>query len=288
MKLKIGIDSYCYHRFFGEVYPWQTKPCISMDTNSFLARAKELGVDGVSLESCFFPSFNKEFLNEVKAKLDDYGFDRVYAWGHPDGLERGQSEAAYKDMLENIPYAKQIGAEVMRVCGSSLKYRMEPHEPQIKALTAQFKEAMKTADEYGVKLAMENHHDYNADEMLQIIEGVANPNFGITFDTGNFLRVLDDPVTAIEKLAKYTLATHIKDVVYNPQARPDDWNFFASVPVGTGWVDTFKIAEILKQHNYKGLLAVEIDSPHPDWANHEDEAVSISVKALRELSERLG
>jgi hypothetical protein len=51
--MKVGIDSYCYHRFFGEVYPQQVKPYKEMSLLDFLNRAKELEVDGVSLESCF-------------------------------------------------------------------------------------------------------------------------------------------------------------------------------------------------------------------------------------------
>lgn len=288
MKMKIGIDSYCYHRFFGEVYPGQKKPDRLMTMDDFLDRAKALGVDGVSLESCFFPSFDEGFLKELRAKLDDYGFDRVYAWGHPDGLERGKNPDAFKDMMDSIPRAKLIGADVMRVCGSSLMFRHEPHEPQIKALVAQFKEAMKVADEYGIKIANENHIDYTADEMLTMIEGVGSPNFGINFDTGNFLRLLDDPVAGMEKLAPHTFATHIKDLVVNPGAKATDWFFFSGVPVGRGLIDNFKLAELLKKHNYKGFLAVEIDHPHPDWANHEDEAVSISVRALRDMVDKLG
>jgi 3-oxoisoapionate decarboxylase len=67
-----------------------------MTMDDFLDFAKELGVDGVSLESCFFPSFDAAYLADLKAKLDQYGFDRVYAWGHPDGLERGQNPAALR------------------------------------------------------------------------------------------------------------------------------------------------------------------------------------------------
>jgi len=46
--MKIGIDSYCYHRFFGEVYPQQKAPR-PMSLEDFLRRARELEVDGVSL-----------------------------------------------------------------------------------------------------------------------------------------------------------------------------------------------------------------------------------------------
>jgi len=288
MKLKVGIDSYCYHRFFGEVYPGQNPPKEIMTMVQFLERAKSMGVDGVSLESCFFASYDDGFFKDLNAQLDEYKFERVYAWGHPDGLERGQNPEAFQDMLDSIPRAKMIGADVMRVCGSSATFRHEPHGPQIKALAAQFKEAMKIADDYGIKLANENHIDYTADEMLQMIEEVDNPNFGINFDTGNFLRLLDDPIAGMEKLAPYTFATHIKDLAPNPAASPTDWSFFAGVPVGRGMIDNFKLAEILKKHNYQGFLAVEIDCPHPDWADCEDEAVSISIKALRKIADQIG
>ena len=292
MKLKVGIDSYCYHRLFGEVYPGQRQPEKQMTMDDFLARAKEFGVDGVSLESCFFPSYEDSYFKDLKAQLDEYGFDRVYAWGHPDGLERGQNPSAYEgvedSLVASIPRAKLIGADVLRVVGSSLMFRHEPKGPQLEALAKQFKSAMKIANDYGIKMAVENHIDYTADEILQLLEMVDDKNFGVNFDTGNFLRLLDDPIAGMEKLAPYVFATHIKDLLPNPTARPTDWFFFSGVPVGRGMIDNYKLAEILKKHNYQGLLAVEIDCPHPDWENCEDEAVSISVKALRDIADKIG
>ena len=73
--MKVGIDSYCYHRFFGEVYDAQKPPPKEMTLEDFLKRAKDLGVDGVSLESCFFPRFDSAYLTEVKGMLDEYGLD---------------------------------------------------------------------------------------------------------------------------------------------------------------------------------------------------------------------
>jgi 3-oxoisoapionate decarboxylase len=91
--MKVGIDSYSYHRFFGEVYPNQQPAPSPYTMDSFLDRAKGLGCDGVSLESCFFPDFSSSYLKTLRQKLDDYGFDRVYALGHPDGLEAGGKKA---------------------------------------------------------------------------------------------------------------------------------------------------------------------------------------------------
>ena len=285
--MKVGIDSYCFHRFFGEVYPHQKAPDKQITLEDFIKRAKELDVDGVSLESCFIPRFDNAYLSEIKGMLDEFNFDRVYAWGHPDGLEGGKNEAAYDEMIEHIEYANAIGAKVMRVVGSSLMFRFEDHRPQIEKLSRMFTHAMKVADNYGIKLADENHIDYNADEMLELIHNVNHPNFGINFDTGNFLRVLDDPIQGMEKLAKFTFSTHVKDLKINPQAAVNDWYFFSCTPVGDGLVDNQKLAQLLKDANYEGFLAMEIDTLHPDYNDDEDSAVAQSVKVLKEIARSL-
>jgi sugar phosphate isomerase/epimerase len=285
--MKVGIDSYCYHRFLGEVYPHQSAPDKQLTMEDFIKRAKELEVDGVSLESCFFPRFDAAYLSEIKGMLDEYNFDRVYAWGHPDGLEGGKNEAAYDEMVDHIEYANAIGAKVMRVVGSSLMFRFEDHGPQIEKLSRMFTNAMKVADNYGIKLADENHIDYNADEMLELIHNVNHPNFGINFDTGNFMRVLDDPIQGMEKLARFTFSTHVKDLKINPQAAVNAWYFFSCTPVGDGIVDNQRLAQLLKDADYEGFLAMEIDTLHPDYNDDEDDAVAKSVAELKRIAQNL-
>jgi sugar phosphate isomerase/epimerase len=286
--MKVGIDSYCYHRFFGEVYPDQKKPAKDWTMQDFLKRAKQLKVDGVSLESCFFPpKVDQAWFKDLKAQLDEYGMDRVYAWGHPDGLERGQNFTAYDEMVAGIPNAVAIGTNVMRVVGSSLMFRHEPHGPQIKALAKMFKKAVKVAKDQGVKLAVENHIDFTSDEILQLLTEVDSEYFGLNFDTGNFLRLLDDPIKGMEKLAPYVLATHVKDLMPDKCARPTDWYFFAGVPVGKGLIDNQTLAQLLHKANFKGFLAVEIDHPHTDWTEREDEAVELSIKELKRIAASL-
>ena len=286
MAMKVGIDSYCFHRYFGEVYPHQTAPPKSerMTMEDFLAFAKKLDVDGVSLESCFFPSFDKAWFLDLKAQLDEYGFDRVYAWGHPDGLEAGKNRDEFDSMVRQIEYASWIGADVMRVVASSLMFRFEPHGPQIDILVDWFKEAIKVAEEYGVKLAVENHIDYTSDECVELLDRVGSPYLGLNLDTGNFLRLLDDPVEGAKKLADRVYATHIKDLKPVKGLDAREWYFFSSTPVGEGLVDNQKLAQILYDANYQGFLAAETDSLHPDYENREHWAVEQSVKELKRIA----
>ncbi len=286
--MKVGIDSYCYHRMFGEVYPDQKKPPRSLTLEQFIDRAKELGVDGVSLESCFIPRFDAGYLSEVKGRLDAAKLDRVFAWGHPDGLEGGRNEKAFDEMMRSMEYARAIGADVMRVVGASLMFRNEPHQPMLEKLTRMFKTAAKEAEKLGIKLADENHIDFDSDEMLQLIQDVGSPSFGINFDTGNFMRVQDDPVEGMKKLARHTFATHVKDLKPMKGVSVKNWHFFACTPTGDGYVDNLALAKLLKEAGYQGFLAMEIDFLHPDYGDDEDAAVARSVQELKRIAAAVG
>jgi sugar phosphate isomerase/epimerase len=189
--------------------------------------------------------------------------------------------------LAQIPNAKLIGADVMRVVGSSFTFRLEPHQPQLDILAGWFKEAVKVAEANDVKLAVENHIDYTSNECLWLLEQINSPYFGLNFDTGNFLRLLDDPIKGMQKLAKHVYATHIKDLKVRKGVPVDEWYFFSSTPVGDGLVDNQKLAQLLKEANYEGFLAVEVDHLHPDYNYDEQAAVRQSIAELRRISAAL-
>jgi sugar phosphate isomerase/epimerase len=279
--MRIGIDSYCYHRYFGEVYSFQRDPGKRWSTDDFVRRAIDLKVEGVSLETCFFSSLDGGYLRDLKALLDQHGLDRVVAWGHPDGLEGGNNQAALRDLVKHIGVAKVMSAKVMRIVGSSLRFRHEAHEPQLVRLAAMLKEAVKAAEEEDITLAIENHIDFTASEILTLIDHVGSEFFGVNFDTGNALRLFEDPVEEARLLAPFIHATHIKDVSPRRGGSPREWNFWESVPAGKGVVDIAGVMKVLKNHGYQGTLCVEVDCLRPEW--EEDEAVETSINYLRGL-----
>lgn len=279
--MKVGIDSYCYHRYFGEIYPDQEDPGTRWTFTDFVNRAAELRVDGVSLESCFFESFEPGYLSDMKAVLDEKGLERVLAWGHPDGLEAGRNETAWKEMNSLIPKAQFMGADIMRIVASSLMFRNEPHEPQIEAVVRMLKESVKMAANNGVVLALENHIDYTSEEIYEILERVGSDHLKVNFDTGNTLRMMEDPVKAAKRLGPHTVATHTKDLDACRHVSPEEWFFFSSVPVGTGLIDMPGVARALKEGGYDGVLAVETD--HHKDNQDEDRLVEDSVSYLKKL-----
>jgi sugar phosphate isomerase/epimerase len=279
--MKIAIDSYCYHRFFGEVYPGlQQSPGRLMTVWDFLQRARRLGVAGVSLESCFLPS-DEDFLDRLRDTLDSYGFERVWAWGHPNGLQSGADRQAARDLVGNLAHARRIGAGVMRIVGGSRRTRPASFAQHKRRLGAMLKGLLGPAQDQGVVLALENHIDLTADEMVDLLTTLDSPWLGVCLDTGNNLRLHENPQVVAQKLAPFARATHVKDIGVQ-RGDPKDFAFWPSVPLGKGLVDIAGVIGLLKKAHYKGLLAIEVDYLHPDYTN-EDRAVAASVKYLKGL-----
>jgi sugar phosphate isomerase/epimerase len=283
--MKVGIDSYSYHRYFGEVYGNQKKPDRSMSYEDFLRKTAALRVDGVSLETCFFQSIDESYLKRLKDLCDAANLEVVVAWGHPLGFEGGRKPKAADDMRRHFRTCHILGAKVMRVVGSSLDYRNDPHGPQIEKLTKIFRKCAKMAGDEGIILADENHFDFTTDEYLGLMEAVGSPHFGMCFDTGNCLRNGDDPVASARLLGKHIVATHTKDVMPQYGWDPKDWMFFACTPVGQGLIDFPALVGELEKAGYKGLFAVELDYMDPKYKD-EDRAVKASVAYLKKLQRK--
>jgi len=279
--MKVGIDSYCYHRFFGEIYPDQQDPGARWGFEDLLNRAVQLGVDGVSIETCFLKSLQPAYLSEMKAALDEHGLDRVLAWGHPDGLEAGRNHRAWEDLNALIPNVRHLGTRILRIVASSLRFRDEPPEPQIREIAKMLKESAGIAADNDVVLALENHIDYTSTQILEILDRAGSDHLRVTFDTGNALRLMEDPVDAAKRLAPYTAATHIKDLDACRHVSPKEWHFFSCVPLGTGLIDLPAVVTALKEGGYNGLLAVEVD--HPKDGQDEQAMVALGVTFLKRL-----
>ncbi len=280
--MKTAIDSYCFHRYFGEVYDNQQDPGSRMNYDDFLQRAVQLGVGGVSLETCFFDSEDDDYLKRLKEIIDRGSLESIVAWGHPAGLDGGEDFEALADMEKHYRTCQILGTDVLRIVGSHYGLRNTPHRPQMERLIAMLKEPVKRAEDLGIKLAMENHFDFTCDEMLEMFETIDSPFFGMTFDTGNAYRYGDDPVEAAQKLGKYIHAIHFKDVGPLEGGNPEDWYYNACTPVGSGVLDIPALVRTLTAGGYDGLYAIEFDYLDPKYGD-EDAALVQSIEYINAL-----
>lgn len=285
--MKLAIDSYCYHRQFGEIYPrLETDPGKRITMAEFVRRAHGFGVQGVSLESCFMPEADigtratarEAALDVLREQLDELGLERVWAWGHPDGLSSGADALAVNNLIHHLGVAKRLGAKVMRICCGSRRTRPNQWLQHRVNLLPLLRHSVAAAEAHGIVLAIENHIDLLADELVEILETLNSPWLGVCLDTANNLRMLEDPLDVAAKLVRWTRATHIKDVAANTvtkHSNPRDFAFWPSVPVGQGVIDMPSILAMLVRAGYQGLLALELDYLHAHYEVDDDVEIAI-------------
>jgi sugar phosphate isomerase/epimerase len=285
--MKLAIDSYTYHRYFGDWYAGlQDDPGARLTVFEFLDRACAHGVAGVSLEACFLPS-DDAFIDRLREALDGRDLERVWAWGHPNGLGSGTDATAAQDLAHHLRIAQRLGARVMRICGGGRRTRPASWAEHKRGLVELLRPLVDEAQRLDVVIAIENHIDLLADEMVELLETIDSPWLGVCFDTANNLRMFEDPVAVARKLAPWARATHVKDVTAQ-RGDPKTFAFWPSVPLGRGLIDLPAILALLHEARFHGLLALEIDYLAPAYVEAgEDAAVGESLAWLREQVDRI-
>jgi sugar phosphate isomerase/epimerase len=282
--MRIGIDSYSYHRLFGEIRRGETAPARSFAPGSIEAvrHARSLGVDAVSLETCFLQP--PGLLDPAALRAEAGSMELVVAWGHRHGLEYGASEAALQSLLEWIDVAGALGCRLVRCVAASPAFRgREPVAAQVARTVRPLTLAARRAGEVGARLALENHGDLRAHELLDLVAEVDDDALGVCFDTANAVRVGDDVVAATRLLAPLTWMVHLKDVermetVTDPVAGP------RSVPYGAGVVPVAGVLDALGPRD--ALVCVELGQ----LGDGDDELVLVeqSVAWLRDYASSNG
>jgi len=276
----VGIDSYCFHRYFGEVYPGlEVAPTEAMSVSDVIGRVAAFGADAISIES--FMLDPKDTSASVRERIRDHDLDVMWAWGHPDGLGSGAKPQALEDLFRHVDMASEVGATVMRICAGGRRTRPASWSQHKDALIPLLVRAAAYAQQRGITLAMENHIDLTSSQAVDVVEAVGSSSLGLCLDTGNQLRMLEDPKAAIRLMAPYARACHFKDVTAY-QGDPTTFGFWPSVATGDGLIDVQDALDALSQNGFDGILALEIDYHHPDNGSLDD-AITRSLARMRSL-----
>lgn len=200
---------------------------------------------------------------------------------NPAVLRPPEAFATWLDGL-CVPFGCPIVGLVVR--GGS-RFRHEPPlDEQLALIIERARPLADVAAARGICLAIENHADYRAAEILQIVQGVNQPHFGVRLDTGNPLTIGEDPVDAARILAPWTLTTHLKDMYMYPVGRHDRpegprMPHQTGAPLGQGVVCLPKIINLLHAHAPDPAnlpLNIEID-----WRPPEEDARQWLVASIR-------
>ena len=269
--MQVGIDSYSYHRRYGESRageaPSRHEPW-PLDPGPVLRHAVEVGADALFLETCYLPA-PEEITAATLALATDRGLRVGFSWGHPwpsgafHGLDGGRSPGAEVELRRWIDTSQRLGHDLLRItAGSPASRGDEPAEVLVERLTAPMRRAADFAAERGVRLALENHGDLRVADIIELFERVDRPDaLGVCLDNVNLIRVGDDMADGTRALAPHTLLVQLKD---HEAGDPTVWGGPVSTALGEGVADLVGLLEILAAAGFDGPVCVELASLGPD------------------------
>jgi 3-oxoisoapionate decarboxylase len=225
------------------------------DNLEFLEHAAALGFGGIQMP---LTSREPEYIHKLRARAEALGmyFEAIAslpAKGDPAAFE---STAAA---------AKEAGALAIRVnCLPGRRYENFTNLADWRKAVAQSHENIDTAlrivEKHQTPLAIENHKDWTADEMVALMKAKASPWLGVCVDTGNNIALLDDPMALVEALAPYAISTHIKDM--GVASYPDGF-LLSEMPLGDGMLDVRRIVDTIRRARPETRLTLEMITRDP-------------------------
>jgi sugar phosphate isomerase/epimerase len=227
--MRVGVDSYSYHRLLGEVRPGERPGGPPIDGPVALVREMvAAGAEVLSLETVFLDQPGALDVRALRDAAD--GRELALAWGHPYGLRWGRDPDALDELLAWIHLAPALGARLVRCVAAhpALRPPGGPARRELEPTARALCRALASARAHGITLALENHGDVDAQALGALL--AAAPGLAVCLDTANALRVGNDPVTLARAVAPHVAMVHLKDVA-------DAGRDPRSVPYGDGVVD---------------------------------------------------
>ena len=279
---KISLAGWSLHRRFLN----QESPLKLLD---FPRVAKdEFGIDAIELNNVFFESTEEAYLSQLKQAAAEAGVAlvgmAVDRTGDPSSLDESQRKESVAAARQWFPVAKSLGLPFFRINTGGHGRESDPES--LKRCIESFKELAREAEDYGVKLVIENHWGISANPLniVRIVEEVGSPYLGTLPDFGNFPderrpEVLEAVKPALpegvapeelrywglELMAPYAVGVHAK--MYEFDERGNDTR-----------IDVARCVEIIRGAGFDGYWGIEFEGAGDD---HE------GVVKSKELLERL-
>jgi len=261
---------------YAGVWRGQTK----LTTDEFLLKAKELGFTHIELMAKrphVSPlDYDGEARKKLKARIQELGLKLVCLAGYTDfttsadkpGIPSAEMNAVYVGELARL--ARDLEVPIIRVF-TGYERPGVPFDTQWGIVVQGLKMAARKAAEYGVTLAVQNHHDIaiHPDATYWLIREVNEPNCKAAFDAWSpALQGINgkELADAACKMAPYMVYTTVADYVKHPRYKYDatltnyvkESDVIRAVPFGTGFIDYKSFFQALKDSGYRGYVAYEM------------------------------
>lgn len=239
-RSKLGVVIHSYGIRSGDSRRRKEEPSFS-DPLVFLAHCKTHGAAGIQTG---IGLRDKDYTAKLRKTVEDAGMYLEGVVRLPDDKKDvGRFEAELK-------CASEAGASIVRtVCLSGRRYETFATATAFEQFAKQAYERLTLAEpvatKTNIRLAVENHKDWRADQLADILKKLSSKHMGCCIDTGNNIALLDDPHETVEILAPWAFTTHFKDMAVAEYA---DGFLLSEVPLGTGYLDLPRIVKTLRKH----------------------------------------
>jgi len=249
-KFKLGMHSYTLHlNGCGESWGFEQAYAFerTIDLNRMMDLAVQWGLDVLHITLVDLDNdVSVEHLARVKSAARSHGLD----------LELNVSIDAPCDPRVNasVEDALHIGHAI----GAQLvKFSLDIQRPvpvygscmhpdvvvQLADRVNEFKKNLPLIEKYGMKIALENHCDLLADEVIWLVEQLHHPLIGACLDTMNSLVLMEGIEECVKKLAPYAYCCHFCDIKIVVDA---DGTHSIGTAIGQGDIDCVAIMQELR------------------------------------------
>jgi sugar phosphate isomerase/epimerase len=291
-QFKLGMHSYTLHlsgcgeswgfQEYGENHAFEK----TIDLYKMMDIADEVGLDVLHITLVDLDNdTSAKHLEEVKAAAAKHGVE----------LELNVSFNAPCDprVNSNVEDALNVGHAI----GANLvKFSLDtehPHPtshssmcPEIMTQLAErydeFKKNIPLMEKYNMKVAIENHCDTFADEVIWLVTKLAHPLIGACCDTINSLVLMEGIEECVRKMAPYCYCVHFCD---NKIVTDPDGTHSLGTAIGQGDVDCVKIMQILRAEAPEELDTIDLEIELPLSGYTIEEGREVELKALRDSVE---
>ncbi|MEZ0264219.1 MAG: sugar phosphate isomerase/epimerase family protein [Phycisphaerae bacterium] len=258
---RIAVSTYSFWRFMKDQ---------KLPIDECVRQAGAMGFDGVEILHRQMTSEDNAYLQSIKLAaivegVDLCGFSIHQGFVSPDADVRKRN---VDHTVKCIELAYKLGIPTMRLntggWGTTKDFNqlmkdrgVEPRLPGYENDEEAYKwvvdsigQCLKTAEECGVLLALENHWGLGRtpEGVLRIVDAVNSPWLQVLMDTGNFL---EDPYARLEKLAPKTVYVQAK-------------TYYGGGLWYTLDLDYPRIAGILRKAGFRGYVSLEFEGKE-DW-----------------------
>jgi sugar phosphate isomerase/epimerase len=164
----------------------------------------------------------------------------------------------------HLKTAADAGAKVVRVAIGGRRYEQFEKLKQFQDFAERSGKSLQlaapAAARHRIQLAIENHKDFRAPEMLGMLEHLDSEHVGICLDTGNSIALLEDPVQIIHTWTPWARSAHLKDLAL---CEYSDGFLLADVVLGEGLLDLVAIVASLRKAHPTICFSLEMATRDP-------------------------